>query len=110
MAPSPSQQVRVGACAYCACENAKAGMEPGLRPPSDESLDLRQRHFRDRTALGLGPGGRAAFRLRPHRRQLVRLWRDGALEELEAKLVVALLVLVDNDAHVPACFQMSEQH
>src|SRR5436853_454744 len=41
---------------------------------------------------------------------LALLWRDRALEELEAELLFAGLVLLDDHADVAAALQLAEQH
>src|SRR4051812_32719601 len=95
----------------------------GVPVSSLQALHLDQRHLRHRAAAGRW---RAAA-LRPRRTRLARtsaaldavlarlgqlllLRRDRAFRILEAELLVAVLVLGDNDAHVSAGLEHAEQH
>src|SRR6185312_17155745 len=88
-----------------------------------DCLHLDQRHLRHgaaaRRAAVVAVAARALRLLldaglarlaRPLLRNLLRLWRDWPFEELEAELVVAGLVLVDDDADMAAAFELAEQH
>src|SRR5262249_2025151 len=103
MGPSPSQQVRARRACIRRLRKCEGRASSPAFDPHSINLDLCQRHFRDRTTPGLGPGRRAPLGLRSHCRQFLRLWCDGTSEELEAKLVMAVLVLVDDHAHMPTC-------
>src|ERR1041384_6836979 len=89
--------------------------DPPLGPRRrDSSLGLHQRHFRHRAPLAIPAlwtrARRPTLRLRPHRWQLVGLRRHRPIEEFETEFVAAVLVFVDNHAHMAAALELAEQH